>query len=138
LQFTSIFFGLFAVISFIMAYNQLPWLEDMGVYYFNVVLMVLIPVALILGIVTAKIMIRKADRAPKSIGAWGGIAIFLGMFLASQTRNLQTDTRATVDFLMYSIGVFVFTWLTAFMLFKVYLVRKYAPYFNDMRLRRDK
>jgi len=138
LQLGGGFFVAVAVIFLIVTYNRLSWFEAIGIYHSGVIVTVLILLALILGVATAKITLRVSDCVPKPIGVWGGIAIFLGMFLGSRVRNLPRDTEELVMSFVIAIGSLVFAYIGIFILYKVYLIRKHAPYFKDMRLRRDK
>ena len=122
---------------FIMAYRELPNIENIYIYHFYGVL-ALIPVAAVLSIIICKKIINKADYEDKPIYkifiALLPVIVFIPLSIFLFTA--QQDAIATVSFFVFAVGGLICVLVACGFFYKVYLIRKYAPYFKDWRIRR--
>jgi len=135
------FFGFLAVISLSIAYSQVPQIENIDNHYFYLIL-TLIPLISILTIRRMAKNIRKANYRKKpyrAVGTMITIAVLAGVLLPMYVnRNFSPDTILIVDFIVFMVLGLVSVLFVSALSYAVYLMYKYAPYFKDERLRRDK
>jgi len=131
------------VVAFVFAYRQLPYLENINIYHFYWIL-VLIPVVAILTILICKYIFipkgnyseRKEYNHKKLIKKFSGFAIifvFLPLFWFFQTA--AQVSIAMVSLVGFVMGGVFFEFGACLGLYNVYLMYRYAPYFKDERLR---
>lgn len=129
---SGIAFALLTIVIFARAYYDLLRMEDVDTHYFYWIL-ALIPFIAILSIARAKSTIRKAGYSVKrydavSIKIAGVFGVVIVFVLNRGTVALFVAEMILGLLLVYGVTTGVY---------KLYLIRKYAPYFKDARLRRD-
>jgi len=123
------------VICFVMAFVILAGIENINIYPFYWSLL-LIPIIAILSIKICKNTINKADYKHKpyqavliSVGPFVGVII---MWFVQQ--SLTPDAYSTLVGVMVLFGGGLSVYYAYSFFYRVYLIRKYAPYFKDERL----
>ena len=116
-------------------YLYLSYMENIHIHHYFLLLL-LIP---IVAIVTIKICNRSMNNSKwdhelknSDVGNWGGVAGLLGFILA---RGLPRNIFAMIILVGSAVLILVLASAACQKFHKVYLIRKYAPYFKDERLR---
>jgi len=134
----SVGFGVLAIFFFIMAHNRVSQMESI---YFVLILVVLVSLVSILTIkVIAKNRICKAGDYKESSHRFIRDMIIVVAIIQAERfaeRNFPIGTASIVLFAMSAAMGLVAVYFVVIRLYKVYLMRKYAPYFKDTRLLRD-
>jgi len=137
---TSSFMGITALL---MAHNRVLQIETISIYYFYF-LLALIPFIMVLTIKKiAKNMTRdygeKSSKKPAYLSVLCTIAILVVIsFIRFMDQNFSPETILMVDFVVFTIGGLMFICFGTVGFYVIYVMRKYASYFKDARLRRDR
>ena len=125
-----------AVFCFVMAFVILAGVENINIFPFYWTLL-LIPICPVLAIKRCESAINKASHEEKPyqivMRVFAPVAcVITAIFL---DRNLQRDTNSIVIGVVSLLGGLLTVYAACSMFYRVYLIRKYAPYFKDERLR---
>jgi len=134
----AVFFGVVAIILFALSYSDFSRIESTNISHsYLMILAVLIPIVSTLSIIRAKNRIRKAIYKE---GIRGSIFITLASRYSriAIEGSFSPNAALTVSVVVWTAFGLGLIYGASARLYKVYLMRKYAPYFKDERLRRDK
>jgi len=135
----SIVFGLATIAFLAVAHYNLLRIEHIDTRHFYWIL-AFIPFISILSIVGAKNTIRKADYSVKPHEAVLNkiVAVICAVtFMPLAWGLVEQNIAPIVSFIAYTAAGLGGVFLVTGGFYKVYLIRRYAPYFTDERLRRD-
>jgi len=144
LKLNFMFSGFLVIFSFVMMYSRMLQIENLNSYYLYLILALILVISM-LAIMNVKRNIRKDnyrkgayDLKKSYIATPAAILAFVVFLLVRSARqNLSPATLSIIEFIMFTALGLISVFLFSAVGYAVYLMRKYAPYFKDARLRRD-